>query len=377
MKGQTLFLLGGSPLQADLLRNAKSRYYVTLIDGNSTCALRTEADDFVHLDFSDVDRLYELALARQPSLILTIASEPGNLAAALVSEKLGVKYNPADVVYATINKTRMKACLVQHGIPTARYIPVESAGNEIKLEEGFSFPLVVKPSQSSAGRGVKLATSHAALIPAVADAVSLSRDGHALIEEFIAGDQYSVETISCEGRHSVLGITREYFGELPFFAETQQMFPAHLDAPTKARIEQLVLRTLDAFGVRYGACHVELRSTSSGELFIIEIASRMGGWRSELIRKATGIQYADLLLQSYEFSRIVVERKFKKYSLVKMIFGQADLERERQLRSNPVYQTSSITWLKQLTGGSRTSLMDSAGYYFVAAERLEDALNAL
>ena len=377
MKNKTLFILGGSPLQVDLLRKAKERYHVIVVDGNANCALRSESDEFVHLDFSDTERLHELALTKKPSLILTMASEPGNLAAAIVSARLGLRYNPVEVVYATINKIRMKERLTAAGILTARYMTATADEQEIHLEDGFTFPLVVKPSQSSAGRGVKMVNSTQDLEIAVNGAKEISKDGYALIEEFIAGNQYSIETISREGQHIILGVTREYFGPPPFFAETQQMFPADIDPAKEARIRSCVLDTLNALGIQHGACHVELRTTPEDELYIIEIASRIGGWRSELIRKATGMEYTDLLLQSHEDAPLSLEQKKNKYCLVKMIFSHADLVREQVLRKDSSYIVSEITWLKDSIVDSQSSLMDSAGYYFVEADNLKDALNAL
>ncbi|MBK3866156.1 ATP-grasp domain-containing protein [Pseudomonas stutzeri] len=377
MKKKLIFLLGGSPLQVDLLRKAKERYHVVIIDGNAECALRSEADEFFHLDFSDTNRLYEFAVIKSPFLIMTMASEPGNLSAAIVSAKLGLKYNSTEVVYSTINKVRMKKLLTDSRLPTARYISVMSSEQSIALRDELTFPLVVKPSQSSAGRGVKLVNFIRDLEVSVAEAQAISKDGCALVEEFIPGDQYSVETISCEGNHYVLGITREYFGPPPFFAETQQMFPADLDSVLESRIKDLILTTLDFFEIQYGACHVELRVAPWGGLYIIEIASRIGGWRSELIKKSIGLDYADLLLRSYETNKLLVEKKKESYCLVKMIFGQADVEREQVLRRNKAYNVSPVTWLKNSFGQVQNSLMDSAGYYFIEAENIEDALNAL
>lgn len=377
MKHETIMILGGSPLQKDLLRNAKRRYNVVVVDGNPGCALSHESDEFVHLDFSDTERLHELALAKCPSMILTMASEPGNLAAAIVSARLGLRYNPVEVVYSTINKLKMKECLIAANIKTAEYMTAEAGEREIELKDGFSFPLVVKPSQSSAGRGVKLVNSSLDLRNAVVEAQTISADGRVLIEQFIAGHQFSVETISSEGKHHILGVTQEYFGLPPFFAETQQMFPANIDPVKESTIREFILNTLNAFKIRYGACHIELRIASNGDLYIIEIASRIGGWRSELISSAFGIEYTNLLLQSHECSPLLLKRSKNKFCIVKMIFGKVDLDRQQDLIRNPVYTVSPITWLKSSLTNSQSSLMDSAGYYFVQANNVKDALNAL
>ena len=370
-------MLGGSPLQIDLLKKAKERYHVVVIDGNLDCYLRPEADEFIHLDFSDTENLEALAKQKQPALILTMASEPGNLAAAIVSDRLNLTYNTPDVVLTTINKLRMKQRLADSRIATASYLSVTGGAEGPASLEGFEFPLVVKPAQSSAGRGVRLVRNGIELAEAITLAKAISKDGCALIEEFISGAQYSIETISCSGQHSILGITQEHFGPPPYFAEIQQIFPAPVDEATAVQIHSLIKHTLNAFNIQYGACHIEVRVTPEGEIFIIEIASRIGGWRSELIKKATGIEYCELLIQAHEGVQPKLERTREKYCLVKMLFNQNDLDFENYLNKNPIYTISQITWLKDDISQAQCSLMDSAGYYFVEANTIKDALNAL
>lgn len=372
-----MFLLGGSALQVDLLRAAKARYHVIVVDGNDSCALRGEADQFVHLDFSNFDELRHLALAKKPSLILTMASEPGNLTAAKVSEDLGLTYNSLDVVLNTINKIKMKKKLSESGITTADFRVVDSDTDLAAVVSDIYYPVIVKPSQSSGGRGVRLVKSDADLVFAVENARKISKDGCALVEDYIEGLQYSIETISCKSEHAILGITREYFGAPPYFAEIQHMFPANLDEDLERKVRKCVLDVLDCMGIRYGACHIEIRVSSQRNIYVIEVASRIGGWRSELIWRAKGVDYADLLICSHEQESIKIEPTFSNYSVVKMIFSEADLNRQNELHKRAEYEVSPVTWLKSKIEGGQTSLMDSAGYYFIKAENLEDAENAL
>lgn len=374
---KNIFILGGSPLQEMLIKAAKKNHHVILIDGNKNCQLKNLADEFYHLDFSDSEKLYQLAVKKQPQLILTIASEHGNLSAAIVSHKLGIKYNEVDTVYSTISKVKMKQLLTNASIPTAKYTVAEKDQEIIKLWENANYPLIVKPSYSSAARGVKLVNSPDELIQAVKQAKAISKDGHALVEEYINGKQYSVETISHKGEHHLLGITKEFFSEPPFFAETQHLFPANIEEELKQKINQLVIKVLEAFKVKFGACHLELRVGSENKISIIEIASRAGGWRSELIKYASGINYADLIINSHQNKKLEIDKPERKYSLVKMLFSDQDLKTEENLRNNPKYQLTPITWLKPTISNKQESLMDSSGYYYITASNLEDALNAL
>ena len=374
---EKVFVLGGSPLQRDLIEKAKVNYHTVLIDGNDNCALRYEADEFYKLDFSDIEKLHDLAVSVRPQLILTMANEQGNFSAAVVSERLGLRYNNPEVVFSTVNKKAMKLIMNKYNIPTSDHIAVDRTETNFSLERLQSFPLVVKPSHSSGGRGVKLVTSEAELNEAVNNAKSLSRDGVALIEEFIEGRQYSVETITCNYKHSVIGITNEYFGEHPHFAETQHLFPSDLDEPTKLKVHEFIINILDCFKIQYGACHIEFRIDPRGQFYLIEIASRIGGMRSELIKNALGLNYANLLLESYKNNSLDTQPKLDRYSITKMLFSKDDYNFYKKLSKDKNYILTEINWLKEEFASTQSSLMDSSGFYFITAKNLKDALNVI
>lgn len=374
---EKIFVLGGSPLQRDLIEKAKVNYHTVLIDGNDNCALRDEADEFHQLDFSDIEKLHDLAISVRPKLILTMANEQGNLSAAVVSKRLGLKYNDPEVVFSTVNKKAMKLVMNKNNIPTSDYIAIDSTETHFSLEKLQSFPLVVKPSHSSGGRGVKLVSNESELNEAVENAKLLSRDGCALIEDFIKGRQYSVETITCNYKHSIIGITNEYFGKPPNFAETQQLFPSDIDEPTKLKVHKFIINILDCFKIQYGACHIEFRINPNGEFYLIEIASRIGGWRSELINNALGLEYADLLLKSYEKEQLNIQPKFNNYSIVKMIFNKDDYSFYKKLSNDQKFTLTEISWLKEEFAPTQSSLMDSSGFYFITTRNLKDALNVI
>lgn len=367
-----LFILGGSALQKDLLMTAKESYYCYVLDGNNECVLKDLADKFIHQDFSDEQAVYDYAVQYKPSLILTMANEFGNLVAARISERLGLNYNSVSVVYSTINKLVMKEKLLASYIPTPTLQAVFKEKIEKEKFNSISYPCVVKPAQSSAGRGVKLVYNQSQLEHSLQKAIDVSQDKCALIESFVEGEQFSVETISSQGQHAILAITKEYFGEKPYFAETQQVLPALLADDIKLAIEKQVLNVLNAFNIQTGACHIELRLNKNNDIVIIEIASRIGGWRSELLNLAYGTSYCQLLLNAHN-------NNFKKHQLiqmghaiVKMLFTSQDKEKYDILKNDSRYQVSEIVWLKSKLAETSHSLIDSAGYYFILVSQVED-----
>ena len=373
-KKDIVFILGGSELQFELVKSVRKKYITYIFDGNDQCALKDEADFFICEDFSNISKIEIYATELNPKFILTIASEIGNYCAAVVSDKLKINYNSPDTVLNTLNKLKMKKILLENNIPTSSLLMIYD-GVSKKISDFVDFPVIVKPSQSSAGRGVKLVHNYIELQDACEKAAVISQDNCALVESYFDGKQISIETITSNGKHQIIGITEEFFGEKPYFAETQQIFPFNLDKDFNNKIHNVIIKILNAFNIRFGACHIELRYDLDGNFNVIEIASRIGGWRSELISLALGVNYCDLLINSHAGNEVNIDAKEKKVSAVKMLFSQNCLEKYSQISKK--FETKEIIFLKDTYNANPQSLMDSFGYYFIVANNYQELKDAI
>ena len=289
-----IFILGGSSLQLDLILEAKRMFFYTIVlDGDKNCVGAKWCDKFLHIDISDKELVLEQAKEYDIDLILTSATELGNVTACWVGEKLGLNSNSYQTALNTTNKVLMKEIFKKHKINIANYSVVDSDDSQ----SWDKFPSIVKPSDSSAGRGLSFCKNEDEIKKALKKA-SLYSKGEILIEEYIEGKQYSIESISCGKKHQIVAINREYIHPLPDIMEIGHEMPAKLDEMQKNLIEDITYKLLEIFDIAYGACHIEM-IIKDGEVFVVEIASRTGGMRSEMISLAFGISYSQLLLFSY------------------------------------------------------------------------------
>jgi biotin carboxylase len=122
--------------------------------------------------------------------------------------------------------------------------------------------------------------------------------GAALVEQMIAGDEFSVEVFS--GR--VIGITRKHLGRPPFFVEAGHDYPAAVADDVAAALTDSVVRGTGLLGLGWGPLHWELRMRD-GRAYPMEVNPRLaGGFIPELVRHAQGI---DLIRETL---RLVVGR---------------------------------------------------------------------
>ena len=223
--------------------------------------------------------------------ITTIASDIAVETVNYVASIMKLRSNPDEYSEVTTNKYKMRQCFMENEVPSPKFRLVD---NDIKYcIEGFKFPLIVKPTDRSGSRGVEKVLDPIQLEEAIQRAQKESFEHKAIIEEFVAGREISVESISYMGKHHVLQITDKVTTGAPFFVELEHHQPSSLPEGIKARVKNIVLNALDALHIRYGASHSELKITEDGDIRVIEIGARMGGdfIGSNLVQLSTGYDF--------------------------------------------------------------------------------------
>jgi biotin carboxylase len=254
--------------------------------------VRAGADAYWEADFDDpvaYERVLRTA-AREfdADLLYHVGQEESMGLAALVAEDLGLAVNSANSVHRLNDKIALRQLFAEHGLAPVRYADAPDWRSARALLQGFDLPVVVKPTRLSGSRGVVLVHDLDEFEAWGAALDEMDYTGPVLVEEYLTGPEFSVETISVHGEHHVIGVTDKRLGAPPLFVEVGHAHPApaSVDAAT---IGALVVATLTVAGYRTGPAHTELRVTPSGPR-IIESQARLGGDRiPRLVHLATGI----------------------------------------------------------------------------------------
>jgi len=119
------------------------------------------------------------------------------------------------------------------------------------------------------------------------------------LQEFLAGDEYIVDTVSYEGQHlcCAVWVYKKRHGlpwnQTAIISEQNMLLPA--SGEKQDELLSYVFRVLDAVGIRYGACHTEVMFTTRGPI-LVEVNNRMHGLQGpRLIELATGTSKATYL----------------------------------------------------------------------------------
>lgn len=212
-----------------------------------------------------------------------------------VSEGLGTPCNSKECQALTENKYTMREQMRKCGVSIPAYQAVKSKAEKIDIP----FPVIVKPADSGGSRGVTLVNNQEELNAALDRAFDYSANQTVMIEQFIVGREFSIESISCKGKHYILQITDKVTTEAPYFVELAHHQPADLTEKQRTDITNLTVQMLDALKIENSAGHTEIKMDKDGIPYIIEMGPRMGGdyISSDLVRLSTGYDFVKGVLE--------------------------------------------------------------------------------
>lgn len=319
-----IVIIGANDFQRPLIQKAKSMGYETHVfawkEGATGAA---DADCFYEISITEKDRILTECEKIHPDAVATIGSDLANITVQYLAEKLGLPGNSRECIEKSTNKYAMRRAFREAGIPVPWFRSV-SPGEEVYPER---YPVIVKPTDRSGSRAITKVFSGEELDGAIRNAAEQSFEKKAIVEEYIEGSEYSVETISFQGKHTCLAITKKYTTGSPHYIETGHLQPAPLSEELEEKVKETVNRALDALGVRTGAGHSELRIDREGRVRIIEIGSRMGGdcIGSDLVPLSTGYDFVGMVVDTAAGNPPVFTEKISRVSAIRFIMGKQDL----------------------------------------------------
>jgi biotin carboxylase len=309
-----LVVLGAGPAQLGALRAARRAGVRTIAcdKASDALALRLGLVD-VHEEVStfDVDGVERVARAHDANGLIAPGTDGPVRVAAEVAARLGLAHPlaPAVAVAAT-DKLAQRAAFAAAGVAQPSLIDPGAP---------YSRRVVVKPSLAQGQRGLTRVERAEDLAPALERARAESRDGEALVEELIDGEEVTVNGFLHDGFHAIAVTDRERASA--FGVATAHVFPARAgtaEAIVTARA------ACAALGIERGPVYVQIVLAPDGPR-VMEVAARLGGGHdAERCLAATGIDLAALAVRAALDARIAPSelwRSRQRGAIVRFLVG--------------------------------------------------------
>ena len=277
-----VMLLGAGEGQMPFLQICKSKGYeviVVSIAGNYPCFKLADKSYFV--DTRNKDEILRIAEQEKIDAILTDQTDVSVPSVAYVAEKLNLRGISYERALKFTNKYLMRNAAQKAGVGVPNFDHAFNLNEAIEVAKKIGYPLIIKPTDSSGSRGVRLIDSVENLKNYFDTAKNFSATGEVILESFINGKEYLVDGFAMNGEYWNLDLgIKEQFNLPGIYVSKMCMFSSVKRITD--RIGKMVLDTnkklVDSIGLPFGITHAEYRYNSAEDkVYLVEIAARGGG----------------------------------------------------------------------------------------------------
>lgn len=279
-----VLILGAGFMQGRAIDAAHRKgWKVVVVDGNPRASCASRADIFEPIDLKDKEKIAEFALNLKKcgglDGIFTCATD-FSLSVAWAARECGLPSHSVEAAAAASDKVKMREIFAAASVPSPGFIVVEKhtvkEAGKMLSSAGISFPVVTKPADNMGARGCKKVEDESGLIPAIEAAVSFSRTGRAVVEEFMDGPEFSLEALVFDGQFHETGFADRHIFFPPYFIETGHTIPSGIPVEQQESAVAVFKAGVKALGLDYGAVKGDIKITEKGPM-VGEIAGRLSG----------------------------------------------------------------------------------------------------
>lgn len=376
-----ILIIGASVLQLPAIQKAKEMgLYVGVADYNPQAIGISYADEYFNVSTIDENGIYEVASVFKADGIMTLATDMPMRSVAYATHKLGLAGISYDTAMKTTDKGEMIKAFEAAGVEHPWYFILQTTAELEKIIDGITYPCISKPVDNSGSRGVMLINNREELEQAVQYSSSNGRNGGVIIEEYMRGNEVSVEMIVYKGIPYVLQVTDKLTTGAPHFVEMGHSQPCRLGDNTVSKIIDLASRAVKAIGIENGPAHVEIMMTENGPK-MVELGARLGGdcITTHLVPLSTGIDMIKATMDICLGNVPDIEQKFSKGSAIRFFdvpFGMITSINgmEEAEKNEGVIEISFTKHVGDMSGeiGSST---DRIGYIIAQSDDVEKAVS--
>lgn len=318
-----VLILGTSAASIDVLQNCRKLGFETFaISKNLNDAAQEDADHFEQIDYTDIERVYELCRRCKIDLIYSIGTDKALPITAKLSETLGLPcFINKHIAEITIDKEKRWEAMGKDYPYSPKYKVVQ---NKEEILDWDIFPCIIKPVDNQGQIGVFHASNRDELAGYFRESLKNSSKKRVIIEEYINGPEISVSSYLIDGEvrffHAVE--TNVLPSSKNFVVENFRTPCRHyINSNT---INDIIVDIINKVGIRNGPLLLQMRLDNDTPK-IIEFVPRIGGgWSWKAVWRYTGVNILDINLKhlagdsSFSFEKIISDN----FILLKFILAK-------------------------------------------------------
>ncbi len=378
-----LLMIGAGFLQSFVIKKAKMMgIFVVAIDGNINATGFQYADKFKVVDIVDKEQCLSVAKEEKVDGVLTAATDYGVLTASYIANQLNLPGLPYEVALLIKNKYLVKKRLFENRVDDSKtFFEISNDNDVLMVKNNISYPVMVKPCDGSGSRGANRADNFSQLVSACNKAINSSLTKKALVEPFILGKEYGVESFVTNGKVYVLSVMSKLMTNPPFYAELGHSIPNDLPPKLDLKIRRIVKKAIKVLGINYGSVNMDIIVSNKGDVHIVDIGARMGGnlIGSHIIPYGTGVDYLSWIIKSSMGEHISLYKRDKRRAVCSRLLAF----KKGVVKNIPDFQRIEKEYNVEIfhhiklgeTVNEYHTNLDGCGYIVSSSDSLKQAIN--
>jgi len=230
------------------------------------------------------------------------------VAVGRANRRHGVAWSRPDADGTARDKSRQRAHLAAHGLPS----PLSIGVGDVRVDAGVfarvGLPCIVKPTHGAGSALVELVADPARAGTLLAEIRELTTTGEehfydgtpatwALIEEYLPGEEVTCDGVVIDGEFFLGGVHSKVLPNPPWFDEDLYTLP-YGDPGTEAELSRVMSELAATLELDVALVNAELRRGADGAFRIVEFSTRIsGGHVYRNIRDAHAVDLVELFLR--------------------------------------------------------------------------------
>jgi len=338
-KKSVLFIAGGE-WQVPFVNFLKKKgFHITLVDPYEDSQCVELADEFIQLDVKSIDLIYEKIKDNELDYVLSDQTDVAVNPVAVLSEKLGLSINSVLSTQLFSNKSKSRSFVQSFAGEIIPGFKVITSVTELSAFVDEFKDVIIKPTDAQSSRGVNRVENKEYLEFYFNEAKNASPSHSVIVEEFLIGEEITVEGICLNSKHRTL--TTSSKKHIKTGIASDLIYPSNIKTELLKKIYDFNDEYVDKSGLSSGVTHAEyIVDQTNNKFWLVEIACRGGGSLipSDIVPWVTGIDVYEHLFDAISgenklnigdiLSKSAILHFFNfKNGLVKQINGLEEIEK--------------------------------------------------
>jgi biotin carboxylase len=261
---------------------------VMAVDGNPRAPGLTLAHHALNISTLDEPSVLRAAKDWHPDGVMTVGSDRAVQVVANIARALGLAGLDPDAAARTNSKSEMRRHFRANGVPAPRFMAVRNVRQALEAAGELGWPVVIKPEDNAAQRGVRQVDHGKDVKAAYAEARQFSTSGTLLVEERVDGPEITVSSFSLSSRMYPVLIADRFTNPPPYLGiALAHVFPSAWAHADREQVVAITAHALEALGIDDGPGYTQLRVSKDGPK-VMEVGARLGGGRESQLIVALG-----------------------------------------------------------------------------------------